>query len=45
MLEYNKENADELAIHFEELTGTDINSTSRETKIMINRSLFYKILK
>jgi len=42
---YNKEAADELAIDFELLTGIDINSTSRETKIMYSRTLFYKILK
>ena len=42
---YNKETADELAIDFELLTGIDINSTSRETKIMYSRTLFYKILK
>jgi galactose mutarotase-like enzyme len=44
MIDYNKENADELARDFEKLTGIDINSTSRETKTMINRTLFYKIL-
>ncbi len=45
MLGYNKENADELAIDFEELTGIQLNSDSRETEIMITRTLFYKILK
>ena len=45
MLGYNKQNADELAIDFEKLTGIELNSDSRETEIMINRTLFYKILK
>ena len=45
MVGYNKEAADELAIDFELLTGIDINSTSRETKIMYSRTLFYKVLK
>ena len=45
MLGYNKDNADELAKDFEELTGIQLNSDSRETDIMITRTLFYKILK
>ena len=45
MLGYNKDNADELAKDFEELTGIQLNSDSRETNIMITRTLFYKILK
>lgn len=45
MLGYNKENADELARDFEELTRVELNSDSRETEIMITRTLFYKILK
>ena len=45
MLGYNKDNADELAKDFEDLTGIQLNSDSRETDIMITRTLFYKILK
>jgi len=45
MLGYNKDNADELAKDFEDLTGIQLNSNSRETDIMITRTLFYKILK
>jgi hypothetical protein len=45
MMDYNKENADELAKDFESLTGINLGSDSRETEIMITRTLFYKVLK
>ena len=45
MIDYNKENADELAKDFELLTGINLGSDSRETEIMITRTLFYKVLK
>ena len=45
MLDYSKENADELAKDFELLTGINLGSDSRETEIMITRTLFYKVLK
>ena len=44
-MDYNKENADELAKDFELLTGINLGSDSRETEIMITRTLFYKVLK
>ena len=45
MMDYNKENADELAKDFELLTGINLCNDSRETEIMITRTLFYKVLK
>tara|TARA_R110000803_G_scaffold71257_2_gene134422 strand:+ start:739 stop:1278 length:540 start_codon:yes stop_codon:yes gene_type:complete len=45
MMDYNKENADELAKDFELLTGINLGSDSRETEIVFTRTLFYKVLK
>tara|TARA_R110000751_G_scaffold110754_1_gene208472 strand:- start:76 stop:615 length:540 start_codon:yes stop_codon:yes gene_type:complete len=45
MIDYNKDNADELAKDFELLTGINLGNDSRETEIMITRTLFYKVLK
>lgn len=45
MLDYSKENADELAKDFELLTGINLGNDSRETEIMFTRTLFYKVLK